>query len=281
MVNTIPLPHHIHSHVEGWLQTKPSDSPSHPVEINLDKKAYAQLSVPPPSLYHNRHRPGRLANARATFDTGAQISVGPTQLVHHLGVKSETIFRVATKVNAATSTPLVVKGAVLLQITAKNSTTNRTLTSRQLVYISDSVNQLYLSKNACIDLGTIPPSFPSIGSCCPDLEATPASITAVKANKCSNSGVVSHGDTPCSCPTRTDPPPEPPVLPCSPTTENLPILKQYIMDRYSSSAFNCCEQQALPLMRDSPSLRLFVEDQATPKTITTPSQIPAHWLHDT
>ena len=52
----------------------------------------------------------------------------------------------ATKVNAATSTPLVVKGAVLLQITAKNSTTNKALTSRQLVYISDSVNQLYLFK---------------------------------------------------------------------------------------------------------------------------------------
>ena len=43
-VNTIPLPRYIHSHVQGWLQTKPSDSPSHTVEINLDKKAYAQLS---------------------------------------------------------------------------------------------------------------------------------------------------------------------------------------------------------------------------------------------
>ena len=61
-------------------------------------------------------------------------------------MKSGIIFRVATKVNAATFTPLVVKGAVLLQITAKNSTTNKALTSRQLVYISDSVNQLYLSK---------------------------------------------------------------------------------------------------------------------------------------
>ena len=76
-VNTIPLPHHVHSHVQGWLQTKPSDSPSHPVEITLDRRAYAQLSVPPPSLYHNRHRPGRLSNTGAVFDTGAQISVGP------------------------------------------------------------------------------------------------------------------------------------------------------------------------------------------------------------
>ena len=141
-VSTIPLPHHVHSHVEGWLQTKPSNSPSLSMEVTLDRQSYAQLSVPIPSLYHNRHRPGRLNHAKAITDTGAQITVGPTQLLHHLGVKSETIFTVATNVNAATSTPLTVQGAVLLKLTARNNATGVTLSTRQLVYISSSVDQL-------------------------------------------------------------------------------------------------------------------------------------------
>ena len=285
-VSTIPLPHHVHSHVEGWLRTKPSNSPSLSMEVTLDRQSYAQLSVPIPSLYHNRHRPGRLNHVRAITDTGAQITVGPTQLLHLLGVKSETIFTVATNVNAATSTPLTVQGAVLLKLTARNNATGVTLSTRQLVYISSSVDQLYLSKAACIDLGTIPPEFPSIGSWVQDQKSSPVTaVSAVAASvstptKCSNSGVVTHGDTPCSCPTRTAPPSDPPVLPCSPTKENLSILRAYVLDRYASSAFNCCERQALPLMQDSSPLRLFVDDQAKPKAITTPSQIPAHWVHD-
>ena len=61
-INTIPLPHHVHSHIHGWLQTKPDLSPTHPMEVTLDRQAYAELCVPLPRLYHNRHRPGKHSN---------------------------------------------------------------------------------------------------------------------------------------------------------------------------------------------------------------------------
>ena len=82
-------------------------------------------------------------------------------------------------------------------------------------------------------------------------------------------------DRPCNCPARTLPPEYSPQLPCKPTKENLPKLKKYILERYSSSAFNCCEMQALPLMKDSPPL--FVDKLAKPVSIFTPSKVPVHW----
>ena len=49
-VTTIPLPHHVHSHIDGWLKTKPESSPTHLMDITLDRQAYAQLSVPIPNV---------------------------------------------------------------------------------------------------------------------------------------------------------------------------------------------------------------------------------------
>ena len=280
-INTIPLPHHVHSHILGWMQVKPDLSPTHPMEVTLDRQAYAELCVPLPRLYHNRHRPGRHSNNPTVMDTGAQLTVGPIQLLHHLGVKKETIFPISMGVNGASKAPLMVEGAILLKFSGINPNTGKTLSTRQLVYISSSVDQVFLSKAACIDLGMIPTDFPSIGSCSPGSEARPALAAAISVpGKCSNSGVLGPDDTPCSCPVRSAPPSNPPVLPCSPTPENLPIIKQYLLDRYAASAFNICERQPLPLMRDSPPLRLFVDEQAKPTAVGAPGQIPAHWVHD-
>ena len=109
-------------------------------------------------------------------------------------------------------------------------------------------------------------------------------MSSSSSRQCSNSGVPSSGDKlgtrPCNCPTRQLPPTSEPMLPCAPTQENLPILKKYILDRFQSSAFNCCEHQPLPLMDSSPPLRLFVEDKAVPVAVHTPSQVPLHWQAD-
>ena len=68
-------------------------------------------------------------------------------------------------------------------------------------------------------------------------------------------------------------------LPCEPTVQNLPLIKKYILDRYSSSAFNICEHQPLPLMKGSEPLKLHVDPSATPTAIKTPAQVPLAW-HD-
>ena len=165
-------------------------------------------------------------------------------------------------------------GGIILIFTGTNPQTGAIRSTRQLSYVSRSVPYPFLSREACTDLGTIPASFPAIGSC--DIPATAAAATA-SHKPCSNTGVSRPEDLPCSCPLRQPPPSAPPSLPCDPTKENLPQLKQYILDRYAASGFNTCEQQPLPLMTDSPPLRLFVDETAMPVAIHSPAAIPIHW----
>ena len=98
--------------------------------------------------------------------------------------------------------------------------------------------------------------------------------------QCTNKGVVGPNGLPCKCPKRSPPPTDKPTLPCSPTEANLPILKEYILNRFKSSGFNTCSHQPLPLISTAPPLRLFVDPHATPVAISTPGTVPAHWAAD-
>ena len=72
--------------------------------------------------------------------------------------------------------------------------------------------------------------------------------------------------------------PDPPAkLPCPATEENIDKLKKFITKYYGDSAFNCCKQQPLPLMRDSPPMRLFADAEAKPVAYHKPFPIPLHW----
>ena len=102
-------------------------------------------------------------------------------------------------------------------------------------------------------------------------------VAAAEVRKCSNDGVVLQGQQACKCPERALPPSTPPSLPCPATPENLPELKQYLLDRYAPSTFNCCEHQPLPLMQDSPPLQLHVDPTVRPVAAHVPAQVPLHW----
>ena len=271
-VTTIPLPHCVHSLHAGWLLTPARPSPTHPLEIKVDRAAYASLhlSVPKSSL-----KPSRIKSQQSCLDTGAQLTTVPVSILSALNIKVENLLPVATNLNTVTGMPVDIIGGIFLTFTGTNPTTGGVRITRQLAYVSRSVPYPFMSREACTDLGVIPLSFPAIGSC----DAPPATAAATSATHtpCTNTGVSSPGDAPCSCPLRQPPPTTPPVLPCSPTKENLPQLKQYIMDRYAASAFNTCEHQVLPLMQDSPPLRLFADEEATPVAFHSPAAVPVHW----
>ena len=293
-VTTVPLPHHIHTVADGWKRTSPSSAPTWPVSVTLDRAAYGSLSLPPPRLMR-RSKSGRAPNQKAVFDTGAQVVVAPLQLLHHLAIHDSSVFPIATAIKAVNAAPVDIVGGVLLKFSASNPRTGQIRESRQLAYISKTVPAIYLSKEACIDLGTISPNFPHIGEHpTQDPTATNAATEDTTEDdydiaahcavyglpKCKNTGVARTGDTPCSCPTRALPPSGTPTLPCQPTAENLPQLKQFILDRFKDSAFNCCEHQILPLMTESPPLRLHIDPQAAPTAVYTPSAVPRHWVDD-
>ena len=81
----------------------------------------------------------------------------------------------------------------------------------------------------------------------------------------------------CKCPTRTKPLDPPSAIPYALTEENVPKLKKWISDHYTSSVFNTCTHQFLPLVESSPLLWLLVDPTAVPKAIHKPAQVPIHF----
>ena len=198
------------------------------------------------------------------MDSGAQLTVINEQELLALGIKRNSIFPLALSVNTVTSSTIDLLGGVFLRFAMFNRNTNSITWTRQLCYVSRTVKGIYLSEQACIDLGYVPAVFDQ-----------PAKISALKPI-CKNTGMGSDTVN-CACPKRCLPPSDKPQLPCQPTRENLPKLKNYILNRYAASAFNVCERQPLPLMDGSPPLRLYVDKQATPVAVMTPATIPIHW----
>ena len=276
-VTYVPLPHHVHDKISGWLQSKPLDSPTLPVSFSIDRQAYSELGLAFPKHSHNS-QVSRLASHYATADSGAQLTVIPASVLESMKVKLESIFPVQARLNGASNAPIMVEGGILLKISSTNPTTHVTKTSRQLCYVSRHVTSTFLSFSCCVDLGLLPATFPEVGACDSERPSALQSLTSASPTKCYNSGVpASPTESPCSCPRRELPPQSPPVLPCAPISENVPQLRQYILDRYKASAFNCCEQQPLRLMDGSPPLRIFVDEEAVPVAVHSPSQIPLHW----
>ena len=83
----------------------------------------------------------------------------------------------------------------------------------------------------------------------------------------------------CDCPRRvTDPPQMPIELPegFTGTEEEVPKLKQWLLNHYGASAFNVCEHQPLPKMA-GPPLRLNMDPEALPVAVHKSASVPIHW----
>ena len=268
-VNSLPLPHHKYDKMaRQWKKTPPNPSPTLTVSVQVDRSAYKELQLSPPQFV-KRNSAGHARERKATADTGAQLTVINVKELMALGVKKESIFRLATSVSTVTRASVDLVGGIFLVISSHDPSSGAVRRTRQLAYVSSTVPGIYLSNEACIDLGCVPKEFPAVGQC-------NALQTEIKPRKCSNSGMGNQSDV-CDCPRRTTPPTDMPTLPCDPTEQNLPILRDYILQRFASSAFNCCERQPLPMMENSPPLRLFVDPVASPYAVTSPAKIPLHW----
>ena len=115
-------------------------------------------------------------------------------------------------------------------------------------------NGLYLSREALIDLGVIPPDFPSIGGS--------IICAATSMDK-------------CNCTPRQPTPPKP-SLPFPANHENRERLEKFLLEYYKASTFNRCTHQVLAGIT-GPDLKLHLGPDAEPKAVHVPSKVPLHW----
>ena len=148
--------------------------------------------------------------------------------------------------------------------------------TRQLTHVTDTSDKFFLSREACIALDIISPSFPTIGEALETQSSTSTDmahkLSHIKGDTMDDSGLTSL----CHCPRCQLPPTLPTQLPFPASETNREKLQQFLLDFYSSSTFNICNHQLLPLM-DGPPLKLMVDPEAKPVAHHTPVPIPLNW----
>ena len=261
----ITLDHHVFNELHEMWEKRASD-PQPLVEVTTQ-------AIPSDAQDLGFHAPFLSPSSKASFpamaDTGCQSCLAGLSLLSKLGLEQRHLFPVSMRMTAANNNGIDILGALVLRITG-TSPSEHTVHTRQIVYFTRSSDRLFLSKQACVALGLIPDSFPTIGEAClsssTNMDSPPAAST-------------SDGQT-CECPTRQPPPERPTSLPFPATEENLQKLETWLLNHYKSSSFNVCEHQPLPMM-SGPPMRLMVDQDAKAVALHTPIPVPVHWQDET
>ena len=180
-------------------------------------------------------------------DSGASICLAGTKHLHLLGIHSDNLIPCRKKVTAVGGSILVCYGWLPIKFQIGNHITNQPL------YICEKVDRIYFSRQGCIETTIIPNSFPH-----------PA------VNSISSEVAACH-DIQTQC---TPPPPKPKQLPFPATEANVPKLKQYILEKFETSAFN--KSSPFPAM-NTPPAHIHLKPEAIPVAHHVPIPIPIHW----
>ena len=199
-------------------------------------------------------RKGRcdMVKTEGLADTGCQTCIAGVKFLSTIGCPREYIVSTKHRIVGITKSGLNIIGAIFLRIEVNGKT------SRQMVYISEKVEGLFLSEEALKDLGVIDTNFPA-GS-------------TTNAASCSSDSSASE----CNCSARTTTPERPSELPFPATPENVGKLKQWLIEAFESSSFNMCTHQKKPEMSGEP-MQVRFEKHYNPVAVHTPIPVPHHW----
>ena len=257
---TIDIDHYIfNSGCSTWERRQSDPQPTLQVQIQVLTSAYNSFKIKVPPT-----RPFTTVNAIA--DTGCQSCLAGIATLHSLGLTPNHLTPCSMKMNSVNHQPINIEGALFLEIRVlgANSTFSKT---NQVVYFTGQSQKFYLSKNACTELGIISRDFPKV-------------VATVSSVKEQNNHVSPVGaSTDCKCLKRQQPPPLPKKLPFSATEINREKLEKYLLNYYSSSTFNICTHQPMPMMEGKP-LRLAISKDAVSVPWHTPIPVPFYWSEE-
>ena len=253
-----PLDHYVFDGSYGWMVAESKPQPSIKLKIHTDKSDYEHLNIP--------YRHVKSTSVTAITDTGAQSSLMGIKTFKKCGFRESDLVPVKRKMRAANNEGIQIKGAIFTRLSGTNNLGQRVETA-EMIYVTESTDLFYLSRRAMENLQIITKDFPSINTVTDAPASPPAkSDTTQSANY----------KEPCPCKPRQQPPPRPSKLPFTPNEENVPKMREWLINRYSSSTFNRCTHQKLPTM-SGPPIKLNVDPDAIPTAVHTPAPIPIHW----
>ena len=220
---------------------------------------------------------------QAVADTGAMANVWGLGDFEAAGLPKHLLRPTRTNIKAANGQKLDICGVINCTVSGV-SPSDKHINTECITYVSKSVNGFYLSKDTMIRLCIINDQFPVIGSCLNNNVDIISDKNVSYIDYVDNEFIREimlgcdqpHDDAQCRCPQRTAVPPRPKSLPFPPTQENVPRMRQWLLERYEGSTFNTCPHRALPCM-SGPPMEIHIQEGATPKVCNTPATVPLHW----
>ncbi|KAK3745249.1 hypothetical protein QZH41_001847 [Actinostola sp. cb2023] len=274
----VVLDHHVFTKGE-WKWARLRAHPRVSITISVDILAPAQHGSP-------AHKSE--AEVSAVVDTGAQSDLWSLADFLACGFSRDELNPVSLGLSVANRSPISIEGAFFARLTGKSR--NGEVTScRSMVYVSSSVNAMYLSCESLLNFGILSHDFPSFDNASTPSERchtddhevpnTPCELPPINATRSINDGCNAPStlcNATCSCPQREVAPPRPSELPFPCTSDNNGRMKTWLLDSYASSTFNTCPHRALPCM-EGPPVEMHIDPAATPKACHTPANVPLHW----
>ena len=243
-LRTLRLTHHLYDDMcDKWTKRASSPQPYINLTLTNEREDYKALG------FDLLKRP-RAVSLPVMADTGCQSCLIGIEVTQQMGLSTKDFIRVSMKMKAANNEGIRILGAVVIRF-AGNSGTRR-LETRQIAYVTDTSDRIFLSRAACVDLGMISDKFPTIG----EVNVATSEL--------------------CDCPRRAEPPAKPTTLPMPATEANRAATEKHLLKIYAQSIFNTCTHQPLPRMT-GPPLRLMLDEDATPIAHHTPVPVAIHW----
>ena len=188
------LDHVYHEPSHKWVRRRSKPQPFIRLSVETNREDYQQLGY----IYIYRLTTGQNKTmTEAMADTGYQSCLTGTAILHRLGLPLDDLIPVTLSMRAANDSRLEILGAAILRLS--DPTTAKT--TRQMVYVTPTVDKLFLSQEACTGLG-IEPSFPNN-------HTTGIADSGTKEADTSPQTERTQPTEQCNCPRRQQPPTRP------------------------------------------------------------------------
>lgn len=148
--NSITLDHHVYENLcHTWKKCRSEPQPQINVSVSTHPSDASDLNLAVPL------KTSPVVTYSALTDTCCQSSLSGLDLLAELHLSKSDLYPVHMSMTAANNKSINILGALPLRITGV-SPSGSALTTRQIVYFTDNTNKLFLSKQACTELGIIP-----------------------------------------------------------------------------------------------------------------------------
>ena len=188
-------------------------------------------------------------------DSGADICLAGSKHLVKLGIRTDELITCRKTITAVGGHVLKCRGCLVMEFNISGNTT------RQPLYICDRVDRIYFSRKGCKEVHILPSSFPF------PAQTDVASIEPATPT---------HPMEPTTACTAPEPvlPPRPTALQFTDTEENIPKLKQYLIEKFEDTVFS---RGTTFRSMNCPPAHIHLKDDAKPHAVHTPYSIPIHW----